>query len=119
MQILSGGPRYLILAIQKPEQLPSNTLLLTLSSGEIFQISPNSSNKPVVSRVPTPIGPGYSSDGEIEELRRQEDVPRIKDIEAKEEQEARAKSHRETRMKKSAMWEDLVKYAISNFATSF
>ncbi|KAF8525195.1 hypothetical protein BU17DRAFT_84116 [Hysterangium stoloniferum] len=87
--------------------LASNTLLLTLSSGQTFcipSISLRNANC-VHPRVSTQVGPEYSSDSEVDGLRHRENVA----IDAQKRHETLAKNLRETRMKKSATWQDLVK----------
>ncbi|KAF8588414.1 hypothetical protein K439DRAFT_1658436 [Ramaria rubella] len=86
-------------------RLPSNTLLLTLSSGQVFRIPPVSSftAPSAPSRAPSPLGPEYNSDGEVENLKRR------RTEHAARERETLEKSLRETRMTKSATFQDLVK----------
>jgi len=67
-----------------------------------------SSRKTAISRPPSPVAPGYSSEGEAEGSRHQNGGANRKEAK-KREQEVLAKSRRETRMKKSATWQDLVK----------
>ncbi|GJJ13923.1 hypothetical protein Clacol_008180 [Clathrus columnatus] len=82
--------------------LPSNTLLITLSSRETFRVSPISAEhrRAANLRSHSPIEPDYNSDGDIERLRAEKETTSGKDI---------ARSLRETRMKKSATYQDLVK----------
>lgn len=68
--------------------------------------------------MPSPLGPDYNSDGEVEGLRRRQ-LQRDASDAQRRERDALEKSLRETRMKKSAAWQDLVKYATRYICQAF
>ncbi|KAG9128223.1 hypothetical protein FRC07_002512 [Ceratobasidium sp. 392] len=81
--------------LDHPGQLPSNTLLISLApSGDMYFLPPSSPSRPASAT-------GYASDSELASSSRESKPPTRSEI--------LQQSRRETRMKQSATWADVVK----------